>query len=91
MTLWIRGFNVKRVMIDQGSGAEIMYLDLYEGLGITLEDLTKYDSPLVAFDGSIVVPAGQVTLLVEVEGKKVIVHFIVVHSYTSYIDILGHP
>ena len=45
-------------MIDQGSGAEIMYSYLYEGLGLNLEDLMKYVSPLVAFDGSIVVPAG---------------------------------
>ena len=58
MTLQIEGFDVKRVMIDQGSRAEIMYSDLYEGLGLNLEDLMKYVSPLVAFDGSIVVPAG---------------------------------
>lgn len=58
MTLQIGGFDVKRVMIDQGSRAEIMYSDLYEGLGLNLEDLMKYVSPLVAFDGSIVVPAG---------------------------------
>ena len=45
-------------MIDQGSGAEIMYPDLYEGLGHTPEDLSNYDNPLVAFDGSIVMPAG---------------------------------
>ena len=46
-------------MIDQGNGAEIMYPNLYEGLGLTPEDLTRYDSLLVAFDGSIVMPAGQ--------------------------------
>ena len=45
-------------MIDQGNGAEIMYPDLYEGLGLTLEDLTEYNSPLVASDGSIILPAG---------------------------------
>lgn len=32
-TSWIGGFMVKRVMIDQGSGVEIMYPDLYKGLG----------------------------------------------------------
>ena len=58
VTPWIEGFNVKRVMIDQGNGAEIMYPDLYEGLGLTPKDLTKYDSPLVAFDGSIFMLAG---------------------------------
>ena len=45
-------------MIDQGSWAEIMYPDLYEGLGLTPENLTRYDSPLMAFDRSIVMLAG---------------------------------
>ncbi|XP_075639106.1 uncharacterized protein LOC142610972 [Castanea sativa] len=58
VTLRIGGFDVKRVMVDQESGAKIMYPDLYDGLGLTPKDLMKYDSPLVAFDGSIVVPAG---------------------------------
>lgn len=30
---------MKRVMIDQGSDAEIMYHDLYKGLGMKNEDL----------------------------------------------------
>ena len=51
VTLRIVGFNVKRVMIDQGSGAEIMYPDLFKGLGLKPEDLSKYDVPLVEFDG----------------------------------------
>ena len=29
----INGFLVKRVMIDQGSGVDVMYPDLFEGLG----------------------------------------------------------
>ena len=91
VTLRIRGFDVKRVMIDQGRGEKIMYPSLYEGKGLTPEDLTEYNSPLVAFDGSIVLPAGQVTLLVEVEGRKEMVHFIVVHSYSPYTAILVHP
>ena len=35
---------------DQGSGAEIIYPDLYNGLGMKLEDFTAYDLPLVSFD-----------------------------------------
>ena len=66
-----------------------MYLDLYEGLGLTPEDLTRYDSPMVAFDGSIIMPAGMVALPMEVEGRKEIVHFIVVHSYSLYTAIIG--
>ena len=32
VTARISGFVVKRVMIDQGSRADVMYLDLFEGL-----------------------------------------------------------
>ena len=91
VTLRIRGFDVKRVMIDQGSWGEIMYPDLYKGLGLTPENLTRYDSPLMAFDKSIVMLAGQVALPVEVEGRKEIVYFIVVHSYSPYTVILKRP
>lgn len=56
MTLRIEGYDVKRVLMDQGSEAEIMYPDLYKGLNIKLEDLEKHDSPLVGFNGRNVIP-----------------------------------
>ena len=62
VTLKIEGYDVKRVMVDQGSGIEIMYLDLYKGLNLRPEDLTAYDSPLVSFDGKVVIPRGQIRL-----------------------------
>ena len=52
----IDGFLVKRVMIDQGSGADVMYPDLFKGLELKNQDLTKYDSLLVSFDGRVVIP-----------------------------------
>ena len=52
----INGFLVKRVMIDQGSGANVMYPDLFKGLGLRNQDLAKYDSPLVSFDGRVMIP-----------------------------------
>ena len=51
ITLRIGCYDVKREMVDDGSGAEIMYLDLYKGLKLRLEDLTSYSSPLMSFDG----------------------------------------
>ena len=58
VTLKIGGYNVKRVMLDQGSGAEIMYSDLYNRLGLKPEDLIAYDSPPVNFDGKVVLLRG---------------------------------
>ena len=58
VTLRIGGYDVKRVLVDQGSGVEIMFPDLYNGLGLKLEDLAAYDSPLVSFNGKVVIPKG---------------------------------
>ena len=51
-------------MVDQGNGAKIMYPDLYNGLNLRPEDLIAYDSPLVSFNGKVVIPRGQIKILV---------------------------
>ena len=58
ITLRIGGYDVKRVMVDPGSAAEIMYPDLYKGLSLRTVDLTPYSSPLVSFEGKVIVPKG---------------------------------
>ena len=58
VTSRISGFLVKRVMIDQESGADIMYPNIYKRLGLKPNDLSKYDTPLVGFDGKVVMPKG---------------------------------
>ena len=40
VTLRISGYNVRRVMIDQGNVVEIMYPNLYKGLNLKPESLT---------------------------------------------------
>ena len=40
VTLRIGGYDVRRVLVDQGSAVEIMYPDLYKELNLKLEDLT---------------------------------------------------
>ena len=87
----ISGFLVKRVMIGQGSGADVMYPDLFKGLSLKKEDLMKHTSPLVGFDGKVVIPKGQISLPVIMGGKKVAVAFTIVSSFPSYIAILGRP
>ncbi|XP_075636551.1 uncharacterized protein LOC142608755 [Castanea sativa] len=39
VTLRIGGYDAKRVMVNQGSGADIMYPDFFKGLNLRLEDL----------------------------------------------------
>ena len=89
VTIGIKGYNVKRVLVDQGSGVEIMYPDLYQGLNLRLKDLDKYDSPLMGFDGKMVVPQGMVKLPVQVSDVEVQVNFIVVETFFPYTAILA--
>ena len=56
--LRIRGYDAKMVLVDQGSGVEIMYPDLYKGLNLKPEDLTSYDSPLLGFDVKVFISKG---------------------------------
>ncbi|XP_023906073.1 uncharacterized protein LOC112017851 [Quercus suber] len=91
VTARIGGFVVKRILIDQGSGAEVMYPDLFRGLELRNEDLSKYRTPLVGFNGKMVVPEGQISLAVNMGGKEVRVSFIIVASYSPYTVILGRP
>ena len=91
VTLKIKGYDVKRVLVDQGSGAEIMYLDLYKGLNLKPEDLTGYDSPLLGFDEKVVFFEGQIRLPVQAGSEVVEVDFIVVDAYSPYIAIVARP
>lgn len=68
-----------------------MYLDLFKGLGLKNEDLSKYDIPLMGFDGRMVIPKGQILLHMNLEGNEVMVTFIVVASFSSYTSILRRP
>ncbi|XP_075665488.1 uncharacterized protein LOC142635169 [Castanea sativa] len=89
VTARIRGFIVKRIMIDQGSGTDVMYPDLYRGLSLKKEDLSQYDTPLMGFDGHIVIPEGQISLPVIMGGQEVLVTFIVIASFSPYTAIFG--
>ena len=91
VTLRIDGYDVKRVMIDQGSAVEIMYPNLYKGLGLKPENLTAYNSPLLSFEGKMVVPKGQIRLPVQIGTNVVEVDFIVVDVFSPYTAIMGKP
>ena len=91
ITLQIGGYDVKRVMVDQGSAAEIMYPDLYKGLNLKSEDLTPYSSPLVSFEGKFIIPKNQIRLPVQTGSEVLEVDFIVVDAYSLYTAIVARP
>ena len=65
--------------------------DLYKGLGLKPKDLTTYSSPLISFEGKMVVSKGQIRLLVQAGTDVVEVDFIVVDVFSLYTAIIGRP
>ena len=65
ITLKIGDYDVKRVMVDGGNAAEVMYLDLYKGLNLKPEDLIPYSFPLMSFDGKLVILKGMIRLRIQ--------------------------
>ena len=68
-----------------------MYPDLYKGLSLRAEDLTPYSSPLVSFEGKVIIPKGQIRLPVQTGSNTVEVDFIVVDAYSPYTAIVARP
>ena len=89
ITLRIRGYDVKRVMVDQGSTAEIMYPNLYKRLNLKAENLIPYSSPLVSFEGKIIISKGQVRLPVQTDSEVGEVDFVIVDAYSPYTAIVA--
>ncbi|XP_075665749.1 uncharacterized protein LOC142635490 [Castanea sativa] len=95
ITLTIEGFNTKRILIDNGSSADIMYLPAFQQLKLDPKRLRPFDSPLVSFSGDKVYPKGIVTLKVTIgtypKQQTRQLDFLVVDCSSAYNVIIGRP
>ena len=93
--LTIKGFNTKRVLVDNSSSVNIIYLSAFQQLKLDPRRLRPFDSPLVSFSGDRVYPKGIMTLTVMV-GTYLVqltrqLDFLVVDYPSSYNVIIGRP
>jgi hypothetical protein len=89
VTLRIGNYDVQRVLIDQGSFAEVMYQDLYEKLGLVEAELTSFTTPIFGFSGEPVIPLGKTVLPVLAGPINLQTEFIVVQASSPYNAIMG--
>ena len=91
----IEGFNTKRILVDNGSSANIIYLSAFQQLRLDPKRLCPFESPLVSFSGDRVYPRGIVTLTVTVgtQPRQLTcqLDFLVVDCSSSYNVIIGRP
>ena len=91
----IEGFNTKRILTDNGSSADIIYLPAFQQLKLDPRRLRPFESPLVSFSGNRVYPKGIVTLTITV-GTHLRqltrqLDFLVVDYPSSYNVIIRRP
>uniref|UniRef100_A0A2N9FYM4 RNA-directed DNA polymerase n=1 Tax=Fagus sylvatica TaxID=28930 RepID=A0A2N9FYM4_FAGSY len=95
VTLTIAGFLTRRVLVDNGSSADIIYLPAYQQMKIDKEQLKPIDIPLVGFTGDKVKPLGVVSLVIEAgtypRQVRTSVEFLVVDCPSAYNVIIGRP
>ena len=66
ISIWVGDYNVHRVLVDNGSSADILYYPTFQQMGIDRARLIPTNAPLVGFGGTRVFPLGAVTLMVTV-------------------------
>ena len=91
----IEGFNTKRILVDNGSSADIIYLLAFKHLKLDPRRLRSFDSPLLSFNGDRVYPKGIVTLTITVGTYPMQLtrqlHFLIIDCPLFYNVIIGRP
>lgn len=91
----IANAQLKRIVVDTESSIDILYLDAFQKLSLTKEDLTMIMSMLTRVTRDSISPLGIVVLSVtlgeEPRSKTIMVTFMVLELPSSYNAILGCP
>ncbi|XP_028085065.1 uncharacterized protein LOC114286167 [Camellia sinensis] len=89
VTLHVKDFDIKRILIDQGSSVEIMYYDPFKQMKLEDKDLAPATFPLVGFNSQPEWPVGKIILPVKAGSVTKQVEFWVLKVPTTYNLILG--
>ena len=95
ITLLIADYTTRRVLVDNGSLANILYYPAFQQMRLGRDLLRPACSPLIGFEGMKVQPVGTVMLLVVVKSypQQITksVNFLVVDCSSLYNVIIGRP
>ncbi|KAK3017633.1 hypothetical protein RJ639_003659 [Escallonia herrerae] len=95
ITIKAENFDVKHVLIDNGSSTEILFYDAFKKMNIPTDCLRKMDTPLYGFSNHLVAVEGIIALRVAIgtppTQANFMLDFVMVKILSAYNAILGRP
>jgi len=95
ITVELKNYAVKKVLIDQGSLVNILYWTTYQKLQLGTTTMVPYDEPIYCFFGEKVSTRRYIDLHIvfhdDTQTKTIPICFLVVDVPTSYNVLLGRP
>ncbi|XP_062153622.1 uncharacterized protein LOC133861818 [Alnus glutinosa] len=93
VTMVIANHRIHRVLVDNGSSADILYKSAFDLMKISRDKVSTFRFPLVGFAGEQVMPLGSIELQVTVGSsptqKTIPVKFLIVDQPSAYNAIFG--
>ncbi|KAK3001315.1 hypothetical protein RJ639_022280 [Escallonia herrerae] len=92
-TLRVGNFDVKRILVNNGSSSEVLFYEAFQKMNIPSDRLRKMDTPLYGFSNHPVAVEGIIVLPVAIgtppTQAKLMLDFVVVRVPSAYNAILG--
>ncbi|XP_060972387.1 uncharacterized protein LOC133038303 [Cannabis sativa] len=91
ISLYIANYLTKRILVDNGSSANILFLSALREMGIDESKIVRKTTVLIGFSGEQKNTSGEIELPVYAEGVNLCTRFLAIDSPSAYNVILGRP
>jgi hypothetical protein len=93
VTLTIANYQTRRILVDTGSSADILFKSAFDHMGVPREKVVPVSCQLQGFAGEKVLPLGSIDLPVTagtyLRQKVIMVKFLIVDRVSAYNAIIG--